>query len=286
MPINTNAPLERGTCSNANNTDQIVSHEAAKNKLLLDSLGRKHTFQTFDDSPKKRPHLVKILHGTLEENKKELQRLNSQGAGIYFTVNQTDLSGRTAKNVTRVRALFVDFDTVDLNRTFNYYLPPSAIVESSPGKHHVYWFVDGLDLSEFKEYQLKLAHALGGDLKVHDLPRVMRVPGFDHKKGEPFPALEIGGYGATYTAVDLRDWVDSLSDLIGDTAISPPLHTEDDPDAVKMFEFLLAKLSNQEEGGRNDALNKTAFTAYGLCAAGRLEYDDVTSQLIDTAVEM
>jgi len=266
--------------------------------MLLELLGKEHTFQTFDDSPSKRSVLARILHGPFAANEKELQRLNDQGAGIYFTVNQTDLKGRQAGNVTAVRALFVDFDTVDRGRQFNYFIKPSAIVESSPGKHHVYWFTDDFTTAEFKEYQLKLANALGGDLKIHDLPRVMRVPGFDHKKTKPFKVVEVGGCGDTYSADDLKDWIDSFSDLWSaegivalhkNETVIPQVakdYTEDDPDAVKHLEALLTELAQQGEGGRNDALNKTAFVAYGLCAAGRLDYDTVTCQLIDTAISI
>ena len=41
-------------------------------------------------------------------------------------------------------------------------------------------------LDEFKERQVLLAEMFDGDPKVCDLPRVMRLPGFLHQKGEPF----------------------------------------------------------------------------------------------------
>jgi hypothetical protein len=41
-------------------------------------------------------------------------------------------------------------------------------------------------LYEFKPIQVALAKALGTDEKICDLPRVMRLPGFFHLKGEPF----------------------------------------------------------------------------------------------------
>jgi hypothetical protein len=65
-------------------------------------------------------------------------------------------------------------------------LQPHATVESSPGRFHAYWLVTGLPLAEFKALQLAIAERFNGDRKVHDLPRVMRLPGFLHRKGEPF----------------------------------------------------------------------------------------------------
>jgi hypothetical protein len=40
--------------------------------------------------------------------------LNREGAGVFVTVNETDLKGRTAKNITSVRAVFVDLDGAPL----------------------------------------------------------------------------------------------------------------------------------------------------------------------------
>jgi hypothetical protein len=64
--------------------------------------------------------------------------------------------------------------------------PPAIACESSPGKFHAYWPVSDLPLADFRHAQRMLAERFGGDRKVNDLPRVMRVPGFLHWKGEPF----------------------------------------------------------------------------------------------------
>lgn len=150
------------------------------------------TFQTFPDGPdttdSERRTLTRIMHGTVADNASELTRLNELGAGVFMVVNETDLKGRKAENVTRVRALFVDFDHTDARplELVNALRPePHLIVESSAGRAHAYWRVSDCELSKFKAIQEQLATKLGGDIKVKDLPRVMRVPGFWHKKGEP-----------------------------------------------------------------------------------------------------
>ena len=188
--------------------------------MLLDELGKKFTFQTFDDKKSKRPSLVSTMHGTLAECEDALKLLNAQGAGVFFTVNETDLKGRDAKNITRIRALFIDLDDPDPNRTFNYYLPPSAVIESSPGKHQAYWILhDHLPLQEFRSYQKALISMFGSDPKIHDLPRVMRVPGFIHQKGERFVVRQILDTGLTYTVEEIRDWlaVDTAIEKTADT---------------------------------------------------------------------
>ena len=191
--------------------------EAERMLDMLDA-GGEFTFQTFDDAGKSK-NLAHICHGSLEANFETLARLNSQGAGVFVTVNQTDLQGRTSDNVTRVRALWVDFDTVDharLDRLMNMDgIPPNLIVESSPDKHHAYWIIDEngeIPLNQFTELQKRLIHHFaddGADKAIHDLPRVMRLTGFYHRKGEAFMARVVHS-DEWRDAADLIRWVQSL----------------------------------------------------------------------------
>ena len=172
---------------------------------FLDALsnGTPVTFQTFDDTPAKRPDLPKILHGPLEDVSEHLTWLNQQGAGIFVMVNEGDGKGRTANNVVRVRALFVDTDGAPYPG--NLPLNPHIVVESSPEKWHLYWLVDGLPLGEFSALQKNLAKIYGTDPLVNDLPRVMRLPGFFHCKNEPVMTqlLEVHDH-APYTFAEIQ----------------------------------------------------------------------------------
>lgn len=183
--------------------------DLAETKRFLEVMaqGERVTFQTFDDTPAKRPKLARTLHGTLDEHATLLGELNAKGAGIFVTVNATDGGGRKRENVTRVRALFADFDdpapdTRERLRADD--LPPSIIVESSPGKLHAYWQADGLELTEFTALQKRVATAWGSDPSVNDLPRVLRLPGFLHNKGGPQPVRLIETSGKRYGAEELR----------------------------------------------------------------------------------
>jgi putative DNA primase/helicase len=142
-------------------------------------------FQTFTDRANGAA-LAKVLIGTFDEHAAALVRLNNRGAGIFFTVNYTDGKGRKAANITGVRALWLDLDGAPIEPVVNCGLQPHCIVESSPGKWHAYWMVSGCELADFEGHQKALAARFGGDSKVCDLPRVMRLPGFLHWKGEPF----------------------------------------------------------------------------------------------------
>jgi hypothetical protein len=153
---------------------------------LLDPDAESFTFQTFDDSPLKRGHLAKVLHGQLDDHERHLTALQASGAGVFITVSATDLRGRKAMNVTRVRAVFVDLDGSPLQPVLACRLEPHVIVESSPGRWHAYWIVEGLPLDQFASVQKALIRRFAADPSVHDSARVMRLAGFAHQKGEPF----------------------------------------------------------------------------------------------------
>lgn len=144
------------------------------------------TFQTFDDGPAKNKRLARIVHGTFAQREEQLRELNAQGAGIFFMANEGDLMGRRALNVMRVRALFLDLDSVPLEPVLAAGARAHAVVESSPGRYQIWWRVEGCSLSDFTAAQKALAARFGGDAKVCDLPRVMRIPGFYHRKGAPY----------------------------------------------------------------------------------------------------
>jgi hypothetical protein len=148
--------------------------------------GESMTFQTFDDR-RKRGYLAKVFHGQYPDIRNELVPLNQWKVGIFVTVNETDLAGRKTENITRVRALFADLDGSPLDPVAAADLQPHMIIESSRGRYHAYWIVDDCPLAEFSVYQKAIARRFDSDPKVHDLPRVMRLPGFYHCKDAPYP---------------------------------------------------------------------------------------------------
>ena len=156
---------------------------------FLNALGSdKFTFQTFcDDAKCKHRNLTRLFHGTIDQHFTALEKLNARGAGIFATINRTDGKGRKRENIVGIRAVFVDLDGAPLAPVIQWTLPPNIVVESSPDRYHAYWLVDhAVTLTEFTGLQKKLAKLFGGDPKVHDLPRVLRLPGFIHRKGKPF----------------------------------------------------------------------------------------------------
>src|SRR6516165_4205348 len=158
--------------------------EAARFLKLLDPAATQFTFQTFDDNKERKdPALVKMLHGTLAHCESRLTSLNAAGAGVFVTINETDLRGRKNKNITHVRRLFIDCDGAPLPQDEPRW---QFAVESSKGHYHAYWRIDELALDAFTPAQELIIKRFGGDPVVKDLPRVMRLPGFWHLKDKPF----------------------------------------------------------------------------------------------------
>jgi putative DNA primase/helicase len=175
------------------------------------------SFQTFTDSKavrkkykaeRKRDPLARVFHGTLAEHWDELVRLSAAGAGVYVAVNETNLHGREATDIVRVRYHFVDMDGAPLGNLARLGLRPHIIIQSSPGKFHVYWRVQDALLDHFKATQKRLLALVDSDPNVCDLPRVMRLPGFPHQKEPDQPFMfEIAAQQSfeAYSAADFQN---------------------------------------------------------------------------------
>lgn len=156
--------------------------------LELLELNGEFSFQTFDDNKERKDKsLARVLHGTLADHAGQLREMQERGAGVFVTINRTDLRGRAEPNITAVRAVFVDLDGSPIEPVLAHALRPSLVVLSSPNRFHAYWFVsEDFPLEQFKPTQKNLSKIFNGDPSVCDLPRVMRLPGFLHLKDKPF----------------------------------------------------------------------------------------------------
>ena len=188
-------PHQAAAHSNAGNdagdaSRPLINFEQARDFLATLAPGETHfTFQTFDDGKEERPQLARVIHGSLVEWLPELARLSALGAGVFVTANRTDLRGRREANVVAVRALFADLDGAPLSVLERLGLLPHIVAMTSPSRFHAYWRVNRVETVEFAGLQKRLAALLGGDPCVCDLPRVMRLPGFLHKKDPANPHL-------------------------------------------------------------------------------------------------
>jgi hypothetical protein len=144
-------------------------------------------FRTFADKPTATDHLRRKLTASLADSKQldrtlhELADLNRNGAGVFVVINA---GGQRKVEINAVRAVFADFDGAS-PRGADDPLTPHIVIESSPGNYHLYWLVRGLPVEQFEGVQKAIAAKYGSDPAVHDLPRVMRIPGFFHHKHQP-----------------------------------------------------------------------------------------------------
>jgi hypothetical protein len=155
---------------------------------LLDAAAKDFTFQTFDDDRTNSNGLLTRI--TSDRN--EILNLYERGAGVYVTVNETDLTGRKSENVKRIRAVWQEDDE---GHGGLFPLDPSIVVESSPKKFHRYWLVvddwpaDEKGRADFAAVMERMVASYGSDKNAKDISRVLRVPGFLHRKDPARPHM-------------------------------------------------------------------------------------------------
>ena len=272
-------------------------HTHARRFLAVLSQGEPGTFQTFDDSGKRRS-LARILQGTLGEHAPTLEHLNSQRAGVFCMVNEGDSRGRKAENVIRIRALFIDSDGAPL--PIHTPLEPHLVVESSPGRFHVYWKVSGVELREFTPLQAALAEHYGTDPSITDLPRVMRLPGFYHCKREPFMVRlrESSSHPPFNRDEVLSAWPPlakalehhSKEERKREEAKARARHPRSLPTSTnlghveRLLEGHCLAIESAPEGTRHDTLLRRARALGGYVAGGYLEPHEVEEALLESAL--
>ena len=114
------------------------------------------------------------------------------GAGIFVTVNETDLRGRASKNIKRVRAVWQEDDS---GGPPMFPLDPSMVIKSSPGHYHRYWLIEGdwpadeQGRKDFAAVMECMVATYGSDEGCKDISRVLRLPGYQIGKTRPKPHM-------------------------------------------------------------------------------------------------
>ena len=248
-------------------------------ELLCSEFSPRVTFQTFDDNPdRKDPKLARIYHATLTGIGEELAKLNRLGAGIFVTINGTDHKGRKKSNIVLIRSCYIDIDGAKELPAFA--LEPSIIVKTPHG-WHIYWLLEvasTMEPAECERVNKALAKLYGGDKAVTDCARVLRVPGFWHRKGEP-QLIEL------IKAEDIRYTPEQLLEIIPPEPVKPKYKAPRMPSGRSQYgEAALvreaAAVASAPEHERNNTLNKAAFSLGQLVAGGELDAGDVHRELL------
>lgn len=170
-------------------------------------------FQTLDDR-KVNPGLNRVLVGTLEGLVSQLEFLQQQGAGVFVQVQGGYRRGKD--HVTHGRVVFADLDdpsdfAVQMGQADSELPDASIVVETSPGKAHLYWLTEPYDAQLIKSLLTDTADIIGTDGNVLNTDRVLRLPGSWHQKAEPRQVRITGGCGARYQVDDLLRFMSTAS---------------------------------------------------------------------------
>jgi hypothetical protein len=110
-------------------------------------------------------------------------QMSAEGRETYFCTHLLTAPRRIKEYAAAVRALWGELDGAQLPDGEHR---PSAVVESSPGRYHVYVrLTDAIPPQDAERLNKKLAACYGGDASGHDLSQLLRVPGtVNHKYAE------------------------------------------------------------------------------------------------------
>ena len=283
--------MSANDAASAERTQDLV--EAQRFLDALAGPGQSFVFQWFPDS---KACSVPAAHvfSTLDNVDHRLVNLNESGCGIFVTVNESD-GGRKKEDITHVRAVFVDLDGSPLQPILDAELKPHIIIESSSGRWHAYWLVtDDFPLNRFRDCQQGLANRFNGDASVCDLPRVLRLPGFTHRKKDPFVTRihRMENELPRYSSDEILEWAcpggarpASVSQLQLKPAIQAPIAVANHQTryAVHILKEEAKTVTSAAAGHRNNELNRAAFKLGSYIAAGLLALPEVEKALRDAS---
>lgn len=147
---------------------------------------------------------------------------NSAG-DVYFSPILFHEQRRIRENAKAVSTVYSDADTCNPD---NFFLPPSVVVETSPGRWHAYWILD----REHEPQRVALlakriayAHKdQGCDVSGWNPTKLLRVPGSKNTKYAEHNDVVAKADGLVYSIADLEG-------LYGDVKVDPMLDMADAP---------------------------------------------------------
>src|SRR5210317_2092919 len=226
-----------------------------------------------------------IPHHYTGFNRKELEKRNIAGRGIFFTVNLLDPSldpvnprtgkprYRTKAMVVKARAVFMDDDSIYTEPRDEFDLAPSIIVETSRGKYHYYWLISSggtKDLETWDKVQKGLIHRYDGDKGAKDLARILRIPGFKHMKNpnHPFEVRVVGGTLKGYSWDRLKEAfppVDETVTINGEEIKAPDSDYQSDDELIRIIKTgshgLHGAINKMLLGMKRDGMKKSTAVA-------------------------
>lgn len=161
------------------------------------------------------------LNGSIDyDTEQKIVTTANDGAEIFFMVNQGDgivhegkKIPRSTKSVNKLLSLFIDTDDAPLSKVAEHIkslnIKPHLIVETSPSRFHIYFLIEPEEPTQrnikmWKQLQTALL-VEGCDSSMTDVSKVLRVPGYYHRKREPFlTTISHEAFHAPYTMKSLH----------------------------------------------------------------------------------
>jgi hypothetical protein len=175
--------------------------EAQHFLALLDPDADAFIFARGDDDKERRKRLIAEAQGrdlpapVLWEHRRAsilqlftwLQERQGDGWGSYIAINAMRGAKCRVGDLAYVRSVYAEMDIGEPLQSWP--LEPSMVVETSPGRHHVYWLVladDPISADQFAGIEMRLVETYGSDPDAKDLARRLRLPGtWNVKPGRP-----------------------------------------------------------------------------------------------------
>jgi len=163
-----------------------------------------HTIATLDDKTSRSatPYRDKAKPGLVSSQTKrvwtedELRKLNKKEAGIFFAYNDFGEDGtqRNKENVKKINAWGMEIDNIpkeeQWKKIINSPLNPSIIVETR-NSYHCYWLASKATIENAKIILQGLIQYFDSDPAMKNIAVLLRVPGFNHNKNEPYPVKTV-----------------------------------------------------------------------------------------------
>ncbi len=187
----------------------MLSDDAYEFLRALDPNAKEFNFRTIREDGSS-AWLNDEHHGSLDSVGYELESRNAHCC-VSVQVNESSNRSFKGQDITRIRALWVD-DDGKKEVGASAPLPPSLTVETSPGRYHRYWFVEGdwpADADGRKDFDncmRGMVEKYGCDSQARDIGRLLRLPGtWNRKPGKNHLTKIIFKSDARYTRQTLVD---------------------------------------------------------------------------------
>jgi len=190
---------------------------------------------------------------------------SAEGREVYFCAHLLTSPQRRKEYAGPISALWGELDGGEVP---DGALLPSAVVESSTGHFHLYWFLtDAIPPEAAERLNKGLADQIGADPSGFDLTQLLRVPGTVNYKYPEKPVVRILNINPelTYSPAELERFLPEETEEASDEATSK---TDEPPIALHgpALEVWRGERPKRKDGGEIDR-------SATLLAIGRVLYD-------------